>query len=81
MKINIIKKLAESESLENLIKSEEEILNEQEPTLSTVEGSDLGEKLTHVIAAIWIKKEMTKSEISLKDAIRQYTQKVRKSIS
>ena len=81
MKINVIKKIVENESLENLEKVEEEIYNENETLSLDIEGVDMGEKLTHVIAAIWIKKEMEQSGSELKVAIRKYTQKVRNSIS
>lgn len=81
MKINVIKKIAEKESLSDLKQVEEEIYNEIEALSIDVEGVDMGEKLTHVIAAIWIKEEMEKSGIELKDALRKYTQKVRNSIS
>ena len=81
MKINVIKKLAENESVENLQKAEEEIYNEQEPTSVQVEGEDLGEKLTHIIGAMWVIDEVKTNDTDIKQAVRAYAQKVRKSIT
>lgn len=79
MKMPAIKKLVENASEEELVKAEEAILEEQQPPIE-VEGEDEGEQLTHVMAAIWIKKEMEKEGISFPKALRAYTQKVRVSI-
>jgi hypothetical protein len=46
-----------------------------------VEGSDEGEKLTHILAAIWILEQMESTRVDFKTALREYTQKVRESIS
>ena len=75
----IIKKLVETASFEELETAELSILEEQQPDIE-VEGDDEGEQLTHVMAAIWIKKEMEKEGIPFPKALRAYTQKVRVSI-
>ncbi len=74
-----IKKLVENASEEELVKAEAAILEEQQPPIE-VEGDDEGEQLTHVMAAIWIKKEMEKEGVPFPKALRAYTQKVRVSI-
>lgn len=79
MNISIIKKLAEEQPLD-LLKEAEHCLTEGLELPFAVEGSDEGEQLTHLLAAIWIKEEMLKGT-DLRSAIRLYSQKVRNSIS
>jgi hypothetical protein len=81
MKIPAIKKLVENASMEDLIAAEEEIIENECCTVLAVEGEDEGEQLTHVIAAIYIKDQMDKRGCDFKTALREYTQKVRESIS
>lgn len=80
MKIPAIKKLIETYSLEELTAAEEALMEEQ-PLAIEVEGSDEGEQLTHVYAAIWIINYMNDSEADFKTALREYTKKVRVSIN
>ena len=80
MQIPVIKKLAETCSLEQLKAAEDAICNEQKPTIE-VEGKDEGEQLTHVLAAIDILTDMQENKIDLRTAIRNYSQRVRNSIS
>lgn len=80
MQVPAIKKLVENQELEALEKAEEEILEEKEPGIE-VDGADLGEKLTHVLAAIWVRKEMDENGTPFGKAMRAYTEKVRQSIS
>jgi hypothetical protein len=79
MKIPVIKKLVENQSIEALESAEMAILEENKPEIE-VEGDDEGEQLTHVMAAIWIQKEMKKNDLPFAKALRAYTQKVRVSI-
>ncbi|MCO4819443.1 MAG: hypothetical protein KC517_07460 [Bacteroidetes bacterium] len=79
MHIPSIKKLVEQMSLPDLQAAEEAILEEQTPAIE-VPGADEGEQLTHVIAAIWIKEDMASTGRELKESLRDYTKKVRKSI-
>jgi hypothetical protein len=80
MKLPVIKHLAETFTLEQLKAAEEAILNEQKPVIE-IEGSDEGEQLTHTIAAIAIIEDMAKNNVDIRTAIRNYTQRVRNSIS
>jgi hypothetical protein len=80
MKLPIIKHLAETFTLEQLKAAEEAILNEQKPVIE-IEGSDEGEQLTHTIAAIAIIEDMAKNNVDIRTAMRNYTQRVRNSIS
>ena len=45
-----------------------------------VVGSDEGEQLTHVLAAIFILEQIEQKDLSFTEALRAYTQKVRSSI-
>lgn len=80
MKIPVIKKLTESYSLEQLQAAEAALLEEQTPEIE-IEGEDEGEQLTHAMAAIWILEDMQANGHDLKTALREYTVKVRNSIS
>jgi len=80
MQIPVIKKLVEDFTIEQLQAAEDAILEEQEPPFE-IEGKDEGERLTHLMAAAWIKNDMAKSNTDYRSSLRNYTQKVRKSIS
>lgn len=80
MKLPVIKQLVSDHSLDELVAAEEAILEEQAPKIK-VDGEDEGEQLTHVMAAVWVKHEMEKEGIPLNKAVRNYTVKVRNSIS
>jgi hypothetical protein len=80
MKLPVIKQLVEDESLDTL-RACETALYEEQPTPTTVEGHDEGEKLTHVLAAIWIKEQMVAKGITYQAASREYSKRVRTSIT
>ena len=80
MQIPVIKKLIEQYTVEQLEAAENAFLSEKKPEIE-IGGEDEGEQLTNVMAAVWIKEEMQKSEVDIKTALRAYTQKVRNSIS
>ena len=80
MKIPVIKKLVETQPLQQLKAAEMAIINE-EPLPIDIEGNDEGEQLTHAIAAIWILERMNDRNTDFKTALREYTQKVRESIN
>lgn len=79
MKIPVIKKLVETYSLEQLEKAEAAIAEGLAPEIE-IEGEDEGEQLTHAFAAMEIKKMHNEGK-DLKEAIREYTQRVRNCIS
>lgn len=80
MKLAVIKKLVGLHSIEELNDAENAILEDKQASIQ-IEGEDEGEQLTHVMAAIWIKREMEENQLPLAKAIRNYSQKVRTSIS
>ncbi len=80
MKIPAIKQLVENYTLEDLIAAEAAIIEEQRPQIEVI-GDDEGEQLTHVLAAVWILNHMQDEESDFKTALREYTKKVRVSIS
>ena len=80
MKIPAIKKLVENYSIKELLEAEEALLEEKTPAME-VEGEDEGEQLTHIFAAIWILNKMTDDNVEFKLALREYTKRVRESIS
>ncbi|WP_323756045.1 DUF6952 family protein [Roseivirga sp.] len=80
MKIPVIKKLVEEVDLEDLRAAEEALMEELKPAIE-IQGEDEGEQLTHVFAAIFILEKMKTGDVDFKTALREYTQKVRTSIS
>ena len=79
MKIPAIKKLCETYSLEQVSRAEEDILEGIVPQIE-IEGIDEGEQLTHAYAAKYILEAMA-GGADFKDALRDFTGKVRSSIS
>lgn len=80
MKIQIIKKLAELFSIVELEKAEAAFYDELQPEIE-VPGEDEGEQLTHVMAALEILREIRDTGCEFNTALRNYTQRVRNSIS
>lgn len=80
MKISAIKKLVELYSLEQCVQAESDLC-EGERTQIEIEGDDEGEQLTHVLAAIDIHQRMQQENKDLKTAIREFSDRVRTSIS
>lgn len=62
------------------LQAAEAALLEELPLPIEVEGEDEGEKLTHILAAIWIKHEMDREGWDFVKGLRAYTARVRKSI-
>jgi hypothetical protein len=79
MKLPVIKKLVEAYSDAQLEMAENALLEETLPAIE-IEGSDEGEKLTHVMAARFILQQMA-GGLDYNTSLRAYTQKVRTSIS
>jgi hypothetical protein len=79
MKIPAIKKLVENHSIEDLNKAEEALLEEQKPEID-IDGDDEGEQLTHIFGARFILEKM-QAGMDFKEALREFTGKVRTSIS
>lgn len=80
MNIQSIKKLVEQHDRESLELAETHLLDELAPKIE-VEGADEGEQLTHVLAALWVQAYMHKHGGDVMTAIREYTKRVRTSIS
>ena len=80
MQIPVIKKLVETYTLAQLQDAEAAMLEEQKPTIE-VEGKDEGECLTHVLASIYIKDRMEHHGTAFNQALRDFSQRVRNSIS
>jgi hypothetical protein len=80
MKLPAIKKAVESYTVEELNAAEHALMEEQTPKIA-IEGDDEGEQLTHVLAAAFIKEKMKNEGLDYLTALRQYTLRVRTSIS
>jgi hypothetical protein len=79
MKIPAIKRMVELYSLEELKAAELALSQEEKPAIA-IEGEDEGEQLTHAFAAMWIKEKIAQG-VEFNQALRDYTQMVRGSIS
>jgi hypothetical protein len=79
MKVSSIKKLVEGYSIDDLKRAEAALLEEQLPAIQ-IEGDDDGEKLTHVLAGIFIHEKLQEG-LEFARALREYSKKVRESIS
>ena len=80
MKIPAIKHIVENHTLHQLVQAEEALLDEK-PIDFDIPGDDEGEKLTHIFAAIFILNHMEDHKTAFTTALREYTKKVRASIS
>lgn len=80
MKIPVVKNLVENYTLDSLREAEDALI-EEKPLPFDVKGDDEGEKLTHILAAIFILDRMKSEGVEFKDALRDYTRMVRESIS
>ena len=80
MKVPVVKKLVETHNIETLNEAENAIMEERQPDIK-VEGDDEGEQLTHLLAAIAILEDMKANDLPFNKALRNYSQRVRKSIS
>lgn len=80
MKIPVIKKIVEKHEIPELVEAEVSLL-EEKPLEIEIEGDDEGEQLTHIIAALAIKRQIEADGIPFAKALRNYTQRVRKSIT
>ena len=80
MHIPSVKLLIENNEITALEAAEIALL-EGVPAQIEIPGADEGEKLTHVLAAIWVKKQMEKEGVGLNDALRAYTARIRNSIN
>ena len=80
MKIAVIKTLAEQYNIDQLEAAEADFYDEKEPEIE-VPGEDEGEQLTHVLAALEILREVEETKCSFNVALRNYTHRVRNSIS
>ena len=80
MKIPVIKQLVETYTKVDLEKAEAAIAEEQRPEIE-IPGDDEGEQLTHAYAAVQILSEMESQKVDFKTALRNYTSRVRGSIS
>jgi len=80
MKINAIKELVEAHDIDAL-KALETQLENGEALSHPVHGDDEGEQLTHLLGAIWIKEQMAANNSDFKTELRNFTSRVRDSIS
>jgi len=80
MNINTVKQLAEEFDVSVLQQAHDDIVEERTTSI-TISGEDEGERLTHVMGAMWVLNTMNEQRIPMSDAVRQYAQRVRASIN
>jgi hypothetical protein len=79
MKTDAVKQIASDYSLDALKIVEQQLLNGEIPS-TPIPGEDEGEKLTHVLSAIWVLETMETEKITLVQALRKMAGRVRNSI-
>ncbi len=79
MERNIVKKLVENYTIDQLVEAEQALVEGEELALE-VEGQDASEKLTYLLAAVYILEQVKLEGAEFYDAFRQYTLQVRESI-
>ncbi len=80
MKLPAIKKLIEQYDLATCRQAETDLL-EGNPLQIEVEGNDEGEQLTHILAAIDVLEKVQQENMDPKVALREFFERVRRSIS
>ena len=80
MNIASIRQLVDTFTKEELQNAESALMEEQSLAID-VPGVDEGEKLTHLIAAVWVHDHKKEHSTDTMTAIREYTKRVRQSIS
>lgn len=79
MRIPAIKEMVSKYKIDELRQAEEDLLEEREPSID-LGPDEPGDQLTHVIGAISVLQEVENGE-DPKKALRNFTQRVRNSIS
>ncbi len=79
MKPAVVRSLVETHDLATLEIAAETFESSLKNTLN-VAGDDDGEILSHLLVSIFVKKKMAKG-LALNEALREYSQKVRKIIA
>jgi hypothetical protein len=80
MKIAAIKELVEKHDIATLQQAEELLCNGEALPIE-VKGDDEGEQLTHILAAAEILAAMQNEGKDLRTALREFSERVRKSIT
>jgi len=80
MNITVIRRLAETFDESSLLRAEADILDGNEPLIE-VPGDDEGDKLTHVIGALWVTQRISSTGSDTIQALREYARKIRTSIT
>ena len=80
MKIPEVKKLVDDYSMDELIAAEHALVNDVALPI-IIDGEDEGEKLTHILAAIFILERMKSDGLEFSTALKDYTRRVRESIT
>ncbi len=78
MEVNVVKKLVENHTLEELKQAEQALIQDQ-PLAFEVFGIDLGEKLNYLIAAVQTLEKMNRSSIEFDIALNDYTKHVKET--
>lgn len=79
MKVRVLRDLVENQTLAALKEAEEAIIND-EPLAIKIEGENLSEKLTNIIAAINILEKMNEVHIEFEKALKDYSKKIKEPI-
>jgi len=79
MKIRVLRDLVENHTLVELKEAEVAIINDGPLTIK-VDGTNVSEKLTNIIAAINIVEQMNAVHIEFEKALQDYSKKIKEPI-
>jgi len=79
MNFEAVRILVENYTADQLTEAEHELIRGEEPSIA-VKGNDASEKLTHLLAAVYVLEQMKYQGTEFSTALRQYVLQVRESI-
>lgn len=79
MKVRVLRDLVDNQTLAALKEAEEAIIHDY-PLNIKVEGENISERLTHIIAAINILEQMNEVHIEFEKALQDYSKKIKEPI-
>ncbi|MEM6844290.1 MAG: hypothetical protein AAF944_08335 [Bacteroidota bacterium] len=76
MKVDSVRHLVENYTVDQLVEAEKALVNGKELSFE-VAGEDAGEKLTNLLAAVYILEQLKSRTLEFSEAFRQYILQVR----
>ena len=78
MKVDAVRNLVENYTIDQLVEAEKALVNGEDLSFRVV-GEDASEKLTYLLAAVYILERLKAGTLEFAEAFRQYTLQVRET--